>query len=62
MQIKKYSIPEGWNERAADFINKCLQRKAVHRIGYNRGTVELKQHPWFDDFDWDALANRRMQS
>ena len=23
---------------------------------------ELKQHPWFSDFDWDALASRRMQS
>ena len=34
----------------------------MNRIGYTRGTLELKQHPWFDDFDWDALAQRRMQS
>ena len=36
--IKKYNIPEGWNEKAADFINKCLQRKPVNRIGYQKGT------------------------
>ena len=62
MTIKKYNIPEGWNEKAADFINKCLQRKPVNRIGYQKGTLELKQHPWFSDFDWQALANRSMQS
>lgn len=27
IQIKKYEIPEGWSMAAADFINKCLQRK-----------------------------------
>ena len=42
MQIKKYGIPEGWNEKSADFINKCLQRKADKRIGYSKGTNELK--------------------
>ena len=34
VSIKKYNIPEGWNEKAADFINKCLIRKPVNRIGY----------------------------
>lgn len=62
VQIKKYNIPDGWNEKAADFINKCIQRKPAQRIGYKNGTDELKAHPWFDDFDWNALANRRIQS
>ena len=62
VSIKKPDIPAGWNERAADFINKCLQRKPVNRIGYNNGTSELKSHPWFDDFSWDQLATRSMQS
>ena len=62
VSIKKPDIPAGWNERAADFINKCLQRKPVNRIGYNNGTSELKSHPWFDDFSWDQLASRSMQS
>ena len=62
VQIKKSDIPPGWNERAADFINKCLQRKPVNRIGYHSGTQELKSHPWFDDFSWDDLASRQMQS
>ncbi len=60
--IKRSSIPEGWNEKAADFINKCLQRKPANRIGYRDGTNELKNHPWFSDFDWEGLATRRLNS
>ncbi len=42
VSIKKYGIPEGWNEKAADFINKCLMRKPVNRLGNAKGTKELK--------------------
>ena len=48
--------------QAADFINQCLQRKPVNRIGYKNGTSELKSHPWFEDFNWSTLANRTMGS
>ena len=42
VQIKKYDIPNGWTIEAADFINRCLQRKPQNRIGHNKGTSELK--------------------
>lgn len=53
VQIKRYEIPEGWSVEAADFINRCLQRKPQNRIGFINGTDELKQHAWFKSFDWD---------
>lgn len=62
VQIKKFEIPEGWSIAAADFINKCLARKPANRIGNEHGTRELKSHPWFEDFDWEKLASRRMNS
>ena len=34
-QIRKNEVPEGWSLEAADFINKCLARKAASRIGFN---------------------------
>jgi hypothetical protein len=40
----------------ADFINKCLARKASSRLGYN-GNPEVKNHHWFKDFDWEGLTN-----
>lgn len=42
VQIKKYDIPNGWTIEAADFINRCLQRKPQNRIGHNKGASELK--------------------
>jgi hypothetical protein len=26
------------------------------------GVAEVKQHPWFKGFDWDALAQRKMKA
>ena len=54
--IRKNEVPAGWSMEAADFINKCLARKASHRLG-NKGNVEVKQHAWFATFDWQGLIN-----
>lgn len=59
--IRKNEVPENWDIEAADFINKCLQRKASSRLGFN-GNAEVKAHPWFRDFDWQALHEGRQQS
>ena len=44
---------------AADFINKCLARKASHRLG-NKGNVEVKQHAWLANFDWQGLYSQTL--
>ena len=62
VKIQRYDIPEGWSIEAADFINKCLQRKPQHRLGFNGGTNELKNHAWFAKFDWKGLAARKLVS
>ena len=36
-----------------------LQRKVSSRLGFN-GIQELKEHPWFENFNWDALYNKKM--
>jgi hypothetical protein len=49
-------VPDGWSLEAADFINKCLCRKAKDRLGFN-GNHEAKSHPWFEDFEWTSLID-----
>jgi len=44
-------MPENWSLEAADFINKCLQRKPGNRLGLN-GPSEVRNHIWLRDFDW----------
>ena len=51
---------EGWSSNCADFINGLLQRKKEKRLGFN-GINELKEHPWFKDFNWDELINKKLE-
>ena len=51
VKLTKPELPEGWTIEAADFINKCLQRKPANRLGLN-GPNEVKSHVWFKGFDW----------
>lgn len=57
--VKKDQIPEGWSLEAADFINKCLQRRPAIRLGAN-GPKELKQHNWLIDTDWKLLIEKKL--
>ena len=44
---------------AADFINKCLQRKPANRLGLN-GPNEVKQHVWLKEVDWQAVIEMKV--
>lgn len=61
VQIKKQDIPAGWSREAADFINKLICRKPGGRLG-NNGPEEVKEHAWFNGYDWQALYNKEIQS
>ncbi len=54
ISIKKNEIPDGWSYYYADFINKLLQKKLENRLGFN-GIQEIKNHPWFLNFNWRNL-------
>ena len=60
MLLKEKDLPEGYSKEAADFINKCLQRQSIKRLGIN-GFNEVKNHPWFENFDWQALAAKKIK-
>ena len=61
-KIDEDDVPEGWCLESVDFINKCLKRKESRRLGYNKGVIELKNHPWFENFDWDGLYNKTISA
>jgi len=46
---------------SADFINELIKSKPKERLGYN-GIRDVKNHPWFKNFDWDSHKNRTMVS
>ena len=61
VQVKKDQIPNGWSTESADFINRLIQRKPINRLGL-RGSIEVKEHLWFKDFDWKGLYLYRLKA
>ena len=60
--IDKDDIDEDWSDESVDFINRCLKRKVSKRLGYTFGIKELKEHPWFNEFNWNELFNKKMKA
>ena len=57
--IKKNDICKNWSLESIDFINGLLQRKPFKRLGFH-GINEIKNHSWFDNFNWDDLYNKKI--
>ena len=51
---------QGWSKLCLDFINNLIQRKPEKRLGKN-GIKELKDHPWFEKFNWNDLLNQKIE-
>ncbi|KAL8848477.1 MAG: hypothetical protein Q9221_006529, partial [Calogaya cf. arnoldii] len=43
-----------------NFVKGLLNRNPRHRLGAVNDAEDLKVHPFFNDMDWDALANKRI--
>lgn len=59
--IKNSDLPEGWSQESADFINKCIKKRPMSRIGYN-SIEEIKDHRWFINIDWLDLKKNIIDS
>lgn len=58
--LKEKDLPLGYPESTIDFVNSLLQRQAHKRLGMN-GPAEVKNHAYFNDFDWAALKNKTIK-
>ncbi|KAI9512257.1 kinase-like domain-containing protein [Russula earlei] len=57
----KIRFPRGViNEDGKQFVKGLLNRNPKHRLGAQRDAAELKEHPFFQTIDWDALARKQV--
>ena len=54
-------LPDGYENEAADFINKLIQRKPKNRLGKG-GIKEVINHPWLKGFDWESMKKKRLKA
>lgn len=58
----KVAYPSHVSRFARHLISQFLQTAPSKRIGSLRGgVVDIKSHPFFKDFDWEALETRKMK-
>jgi protein kinase A len=56
------NFPSHFSKEAVSLIKKLLQHKPTKRLGVvNGGAAEIKKHPWFKNFDFDALIQRKLK-
>jgi len=57
----KFKFPRYLSAQSKDLISKFLKPKATKRIGIIKGGADLiRQHPWYEGFNWDQLQNQTM--
>jgi serum/glucocorticoid-regulated kinase 2 len=42
------------------YLPQLLTREPEKRLGYNGG-LEVRQHPWFSDIDWNKLLKKEVE-
>ena len=46
---------------AKDLIKRLLSRDPRKRLGANRDSEELKEHPFFEGISWQDVMNRELK-
>lgn len=60
--IKKFQLPNTYyDEEICNFINGLLVSNCEKRLG-RKSVIELKAHPWFNNFKWEKLKDKTMNS
>jgi len=55
--------PSHFSKEAINLISKLLLHKPTKRLGVVKGGAKLiKKHPWFKNFDWDALFQKKLKA
>uniref|UniRef100_A0A915DPD2 Protein kinase domain-containing protein n=1 Tax=Ditylenchus dipsaci TaxID=166011 RepID=A0A915DPD2_9BILA len=54
-------LPEELSESTKNFLNRLLKRKDRERLGYE-SVEEVKNHPFFNNFNWEKLAIQKIQA
>lgn len=45
---------------AKDLIKKLLCRDPRKRLGANKDSEEIKEHPFFEGINWEDVFNRKL--
>ena len=56
----KFKKQVGCSDEAKDFIAGLLIKKSENRLGSVADSLEVMNHPWFQDFEWHKLLDKKL--
>ena len=54
-------IPKNLSKHARDLLKKILIKDPNQRIGNKRGAIEIMEHPFCKDIDFDKMYKKQME-
>ena len=48
------------SENAKDLCSKLLVKEPSERLGFENDADDIKNHPWFDVIDWNAISEKKV--
>ena len=48
-----------FSPNASNLLSRLLERDPAKRIGSKNDALELMEHPFFEDCDWDAIRQKK---
>lgn len=59
----KINLPKKIGPVICDLLEKLLKKDPKERLGYGPDDAEdIKKHPWFEGFDWNALLEKKLKA
>lgn len=60
--FQQIPFPRAMSDNAVDIISRLLDVNEKTRLGSGpRGVAEIKQHPFFEDFQWELLEQKHVE-
>ncbi|KNC80867.1 AGC/PKA protein kinase, partial [Sphaeroforma arctica JP610] len=58
----QFSFPKWMTSTGKDLVSNLLAVDRKHRLGSKRGMIDVMEHPWFKDIDWNALERKAVKA
>ncbi|KRX07626.1 Protein kinase-like domain [Pseudocohnilembus persalinus] len=62
IKYEPLKYPSKVNGKLKDLLEKLLQKNPSQRLGAKNGFKEVKEHPWFEKFDWQGIQMKKIEA
>ena len=61
IDMRKVKTDQNLSTECIDLMAKLLEKDPARRIGTRKGALEIRQHPFFRETDWDRVFAKQVE-